>query len=145
VSASQNANPIRLVVLLYEQLIKDIQRAATAQSEGNIEARSREVDHALVVVGHLQASLDMEHGGEVARNLDRFYRCIATSLLDAGAKASQESMHQLVDHVVALRQAWVDVERSVAIPSAAPVNSSPAFDSAPATEPSSPTRGSWKI
>ena len=58
-----------MVVLLYDQLIKDLRRAAAKMND--IEARTRELDHALKVLGQLQGTLDLTQG-EVASNLDRF-------------------------------------------------------------------------
>ena len=60
-------------MLLYEQAVQDLQRAMVAMREGDIERRTKELDHALLVIGQLQATLDLVRGGEVARNLDRFY------------------------------------------------------------------------
>ena len=42
-SAGHNASPVKLVVILYEQLIKDLRRAAEAMARNDIEARVRSV------------------------------------------------------------------------------------------------------
>lgn len=87
-SAGHNATPVRLVVMLYEQLVHDLQRALAAMERNDIEARVREIDHALIVIGQLQGTLDHEQGPEVARNLDRFYDVLRASLLEAHIKVS---------------------------------------------------------
>ncbi len=110
-AAGQSASPIRLVVLLYEQLILDLQRALAALEQRNVEQRTKEVDHALQVVGELQGRLDMQRGGEVARNLDRFYNLLRTSLLRAQVQASPKVLQQQLDHLLALREAWAKVEK----------------------------------
>src|SRR5689334_18427773 len=66
-AAVRGATPVQLVILLYEQGIEDLRRAIIALEKNDIEARTREINHALMVIGQLQASLDMERGGEVAR------------------------------------------------------------------------------
>jgi len=56
-------SPLRVVVLLYEQLIKDLRGALSALARGDIEVRTKEIDHALLVAGQLQVRLDMKSGG----------------------------------------------------------------------------------
>jgi len=111
-SASQSASPLRVVILLYEQLVKDIQRAMAAMVHDDIETRANEIDHALVVVGKLQSTLDMEHGGEVARNLERFYQTLRGSLIEAQARLSPELLRAQVAHLLTLREAWIEVEQA---------------------------------
>ena len=59
-AAARSATPVALVVMLYEQLVQDMQHALEAIEQGNIEERTRELDHALVILAHLQGKLD--HG-----------------------------------------------------------------------------------
>ena len=66
-TAVRGASPIRLIILLYEQVIEDLRRALAALEQGDIEKRTREINHAILVIGHLQATLDKEQGGQVAR------------------------------------------------------------------------------
>src|SRR5271170_2416075 len=88
-SAVRGAHPVRLVVLLYEQLIGDLRQAVNAIDQNNVELRSNKINHAIFVIGHLQSSLNKESGGQVALNLERFYeqlrRNLAKALLCASA------------------------------------------------------------
>src|SRR5271168_3011094 len=69
----RGANPVALIVKLYEQLIEDMRHVAIAIDQNNIELRSNRIKHAILVIGHLQSSLDFERGGKVARDLEDFY------------------------------------------------------------------------
>ena len=111
VNASHSAGPVRLVIMLYEQLIKDLQRALTAMDKKNIEARTFELNHAISVVGQLQGTLDKEEGGEVAQYLDRFYWQLRVALMEAQIRISPEILHKQITHLLELREAWVEVER----------------------------------
>ena len=73
-SAAAGASPLRLVILLYEQALEDLRRAQEALSRGDIEGRTREINHAILILGHLQGTIDHEQGGTVAANLERFYQ-----------------------------------------------------------------------
>src|SRR5690349_1021011 len=79
----RGASAVRLVILLYEQAIQDLQQAAKAMDENNIELRTNRINHALEVVSRLQATLDMERGGQVARNLLAFYESLRADLWKA--------------------------------------------------------------
>jgi flagellar protein FliS len=126
-------SPIQLVVLLYEQAAKDVREALKALRTGDIERRTFEIDHALLVLGQLQATLDMERGGDVAKNLDRFYTLVRSRLLQAQIQASAEILEEQIDLLLSLREAWQEVERrshdaapppAVASPAAPPATSS---------------------
>ena len=84
----RGASPVRLVISLYEQAIEDLRRAIIALDKGAIEVRTREINHALLVIAQLQGSLDMERGGEVAKNLARFYGVVRAGLTEAQLKQS---------------------------------------------------------
>jgi flagellar secretion chaperone FliS len=104
-------NPVRLVVLLYDQLLRDLHRALDAFENQDIPRRCRELDHALVVVAQLQGTLDMESGGEVAENLDRFYNFVRLNLLQASLEASPELLRKQWQQILAVREAWLEVEQ----------------------------------
>lgn len=104
-------SPVQLVVLLYEQAAKDIREALKALRAGDIERRTFEIDHALLVIGQLHATLDMERGGEVAQNLARFYTLVRSRLLQAQIQSSAEILEEQINLLLSLREAWQEVER----------------------------------
>ena len=112
-AAVAGANPVRLVILLYEQAMDDLRRAVDAQAKGDIEARTREVNHAIQVIGHLQATLDKEHGGKVAENLERFYEQIRCGLVDAQWKQSVSALEQQIAYLMHVHEAWRTVEQAI--------------------------------
>ena len=112
-SSSRASSGVGLVILLYEQLVQDLRRALTALDSGAIETRTFELGHALEVVGQLQGRLDMQAGGEVAHNLDRFYSTVIAAILDAQVKCSKARLLGLIDDVLSLREAWLEVERKM--------------------------------
>jgi flagellar biosynthetic protein FliS len=75
-SAVRVARPVRLVICLYQQAIEHLRQAVIALEKGDIKAHTRGINHALMVIAQLQGWLHMERGGEVARNLARFYSLI---------------------------------------------------------------------
>jgi flagellar protein FliS len=124
-SAVRGASPVRLVICLYEQAIEDLRRSVIALGKGEIEARTRSINHALMVIGQLQGSLDMERGGEVARNLERFYNQLRTGLIEAQQKQSARILEERISQLVVVYEAWLGVERAAAGPIPAPKNPAP--------------------
>src|SRR5438445_7808261 len=82
-AAVDGASPLRLVVLLYEQAFEDLRRALDAHEREDIEGRTGHINHAILVIGHLQASLNMEQGGTVAAQLNNFYNQMRSGLVQA--------------------------------------------------------------
>ena len=123
-AAVAGASPVKLVILLYEQAMEDLHRAIAAHARGDIEGRTREMNHAILVIGHLEATLDREEGGKVAENLALFYRHLRAQLVEAQYKQSSAGMEQAISQLMQVYEAWCEVERATAPP--APLQSSDA-------------------
>lgn len=134
-AAARGATPVQLVLFLYEQALADMRRALVALQRGNVEARTREINHAIVVIGHLHATLDMDRGGEVAKNLARFYGTLRQGLVDAQCRQSAELLQQQISYLELVREAWLEVQRATALAAQPPAPASPG-----APRPS----GGWK-
>ncbi|HLW89276.1 MAG TPA: flagellar export chaperone FliS [Terriglobales bacterium] len=111
---ARGATPVRLVVLLYEQALDDLRHAIAALEKGEIEARTRRINHAIVVIGQLQASLDLEQGGLVARHLERFYHLVRKGLMAAQFEQSARALQEQVSYLLLVHEAWLEVERVTA-------------------------------
>lgn len=118
-AAVRGASPVRLVMLLYEQAIEDLRRALAAHLRGDIEGRTRQINHAVLVIGHLQASLDRDQGGTVAASLERFYGQIRSGLVEAQFRQSAAAIEQQISYLVQVHGAWCEVERTTAAPAMA--------------------------
>ena len=139
-AAVRGASPVRLVICLYEQAIEDLRQAVIALEKGDIEARTRGINHSLMVIAQLQGSLDMEHGGEVARNLERFYNTVRAGLVEAQLKQSTRILEQQISQLVLVYEAWLEVERATA---SAPQSAEPAPTPAVVSSLGTPPAG-WK-
>jgi len=115
-ASAQNASPVGLVVILFDQLITDIKRAIAAIQTGEIEKRCHEIKHALLVLQQLEGSLDKEKGGQAAKHFSRFYSAIRAKLLEANIKVSPEILNRQIDLLFQVRRAWQQVDRAAAEP-----------------------------
>jgi flagellar protein FliS len=106
------ASPSRLVVLLYDQLVQDLSLAFRAEEQGEIELRTQRLNHAILVIGHLQSPLDFEKGGKVAKDLDDYYNNLRQSLVQLQFFPSPAGFGQILTDLLTVREAWAEVERA---------------------------------
>lgn len=140
--AVEGASPVRLVILLYEQLAEDLCRAAAAIERQDVETRTHHLGHAHEVLGLLQGCLDMNAGQQVAENLASFYDMLREGLLRTQFHPDRRVLEKYVAQLLALREAWIEVEPKTSAQSTA-VNR-PAAQHAPATEENSRLKGDWR-
>ena len=122
-AAVENASAVGLVIILYDVLVRDLTVAVEAIRERNIDKRSSELKHALLVLQQLEGSLDMDKGGEAARNLSSFYSVIRAKILEAQVKNSPEILDRQIELVLDVRKAWQQVDANT--PSGTPVTEKP--------------------
>jgi len=137
----RGANPIELVVRLYEQMIEDLRQVAVAIEQNDIMLRTRRIKHAILIVGHLQSSLDFVRGGKVAKDLDNFYNAVRQSLVWVQFHPSKRGVTQVITDLLAVREAWIAVDRAER-PSA--TTAAGMVASAAAGPESDPVRMDWK-
>ena len=105
-AAIQNATSVGLVIIMYDMLAADLRRAIEAMHAKDVEKRSAELKHAFLVLLQLESSLDMEKGGQAARNLSHFYSVSRAKILEAHFKVSAEMLQRQIDLIVDVRTAW---------------------------------------
>ena len=106
----RNASPARLVIVLYDLLIGALTDAIDAIAKNDVEGRSRDLKRAFLVLEQMEASLDMESGGEAARNLARFYAALRSNIISAHAQASRTMLEQQIKLIFDVREAWAKVD-----------------------------------
>ena len=144
----RGASAVHLVVLLYEQIIRDLTQAAGALEQNDIELRTRSINHAILVIGYLQSPLDFGKGGKVAKDLDYFYNALRQNLMQVQFFPTKVGVNQLITDVFAVREAWIEVQRAEAAlitrPVIAPDSSVAASNSSGSTTDTSPVRTKWQ-
>ena len=74
----ETANPLDLIIMMYDGTLKFLNQAKMAIEEKKIEPAHNAIQRAHRIIDELNFSLNMEAGGEVAENLRRFYQYIDT-------------------------------------------------------------------
>lgn len=115
-AAATGTSPIGLVIRLYETAIGDLGRAVAAMRDNDIPRRTSELQHALAVIGQLQASLDMKKGADPAKQLDRFYDVARARIVQAQIQFSGKLLEEVMRDFLLLRDTWAEVERQITTP-----------------------------
>jgi flagellar secretion chaperone FliS len=112
-TAVAGASGFGLLIALYDTLAGDLRRAAVAQREGNIEQRTQELKHALLVVGNLENWVEAD-GGDLARSLTRYYAKLRKRILEAQVKQSAQILEEEMAEALRIREIWQQFEQRVA-------------------------------
>lgn len=104
------ASGLGLLITLFDTLAGDLRRAADAQRTNDIEMRSQEVRHALLVVGYLEDWVKRGEDGDLARELIAFYASLRRNLIEAAARMSAEIFERQMADVLELRKYWQQIE-----------------------------------
>lgn len=105
----QSRTPLELVVMLYDGGLAFIHQARTAIERKDIPARRDATTRALAIVSQLQSTLNMEAGGDVARQLDELYSWVTGRILKATMDNSVEPLDEAARVLVMLRDSWVAI------------------------------------
>jgi flagellar protein FliS len=108
------APPGRLVVMLYDGCLRFLRRAEAAAEAGERPRMTDGVSRATAIIMELNATLDMERGGEIAANLRSLYFFLHRHLIDASREGSADKVRQAITLVAELRGAFAEAAKKVA-------------------------------
>lgn len=117
----------RLVVLLYEGAVKHLTAALTlfeadgTLKPGNIERFGIHIQKTQAIINELQVSLDMEKGGDIAKNLMSLYLYFNEELMDASIKHNKTKIQFVLKMINELTESWRMIANSTANAPAAKV------------------------
>ncbi len=104
-----SAEPVELIVLLYDGAIESVRRAILLLQAGDVPGKAREITRATNIVSELRAILDMQQGGEIAANLAALYDYLRGQLLQANLRNSEEKLDGVAGLLSTLRASWVEL------------------------------------
>ena len=100
----------RQVVMLYDGMIRFLRQAREAIMEKRIEDRFNLLVKASDVVLGLQACLDFEQGGHVARILYDFYSSVDSRILTIQRTNDLGLCDELITELKEMREAWSTID-----------------------------------
>ncbi len=108
-TAIRTANPLQLVVMLYDGAMQSLQEAQSHLQSGNITGRVRAVNRAIAIISELQACLNMKEGGAIAESLDRLYSYMKDRIFNGNLHQEAAPFAEVGGLLANLRSAWGEV------------------------------------
>ena len=95
-----------LVILLYDASINSLHMGKMKLERRDIEGAHNAIAKAIRIVEELIGSLNMEKGGEIAKNLLRLYAYVKRRLTEANAAKEPGGVEEALEIMDGLRGAW---------------------------------------
>lgn len=112
------ASPAKLLVMLFDRLVLDLQRGELAIAEGDRQAVSEHVTHAQDIVAELASSLDVS-AWPAGEQLHAVYMYLLRELVRANVNHDAEALRGCIEMVEPLRDAWRTAASELAMAEAA--------------------------
>jgi flagellar secretion chaperone FliS len=107
--AVKTANPLQLVVMMYDAAISSLQEAKAHLNRRDIAARSRAINKCISIISELQSCLNIREGGEIAQSLDRLYDYMKRRIFQANVDQSIEPLTEIESLLENLCSAWSEL------------------------------------
>lgn len=99
-----SANPLRIVLLLYEGAVRFSRQAQESFEEPGL--RGHALGRAHAIVSELLSALDYERGADIATNLASLYNFVLEGLIRANVEGDRASLDTVVPVMETLTSAW---------------------------------------
>ena len=100
----------KLIIMLYDGAIKNANFAVQYMESGEIEKVHESLIKTKNIVTELLAPLNMDQGGEIAKNLKSLYSYMFSQLIEANMEKKSEPVLTVIDLLKELRGAWVQIK-----------------------------------
>ena len=116
----KTASQGKLVVMLYEGAISNLEKAIALVKDGgkiaagDIENYGNCLQKTMDIIAELEASLNMDEGGEIARNLMSLYVFFNKRILAATMSHNAKDLSDVRGMLIELKDSWVAASNSAA-------------------------------
>lgn len=107
-----DASPHKLISLLFEACQENLAVAKGAMRRGEVKKKIEAIKKAMDIVVRLQASLNLEDGGQIALNLDDLYTFCVNRLAMANASNDEDMIDEVFKVIAELKLGWSQIEHT---------------------------------
>lgn len=107
----ETATPEALITMLYDGAVRFCGQAKQALGRGDLASTNNFLGRAQAIIAELASSLDMERGGDIAKNLSALYDYMYRRLVEANIKKDAPIIDEVSGMITDLRNAWVEAAR----------------------------------
>ncbi len=111
------ANPVRQVILLYEKAISCLDEAAELMERASadpeeIKRKYEAMGRATEILTVLNATLNMDQGGDIAKNLHEIYQALINDLIRITVEGDEpQTLRRMLKILADLKESWEEVEK----------------------------------
>jgi len=114
-SSLMDASPHRLVQMLMEGVLEKIAEAKGNMLNQYIARKGKDIGTAITIIANLQASLNLEAGGEVAVNLDNLYDYMCRRLVLANCNNDETILDEVMSLMLEIKSGWDGIAETIKI------------------------------
>ena len=107
----QTADQGKLIVMLYDGAIRFLGIAIDNMTPRRYDVANNNILKAQDIVTELMLSLNLDQGGDIARNLFNIYAYLKKRLIEANIAKDPEILKEVLGHLSSLRSAWDELSR----------------------------------
>ncbi len=108
--ATQTASPGQLILMLFDGALNSMERALLGFEQSAPGPRNEIIHNnlrrAVDIIRQLNASLNLEAGGELAQTLRRLYHYFDSRLTESNLRKRREGVDEVIGHLSGIRDAW---------------------------------------
>ncbi|WP_293445183.1 flagellar export chaperone FliS [Persephonella sp.] len=102
-----------LLIKVFEEILSLLNISIYAIEEGDIKTKAENLTKVTDAVAVLQASLDMEKGGEIAKNLYSIYEFCLEELIKANATNDKEKIKQIIEVLTPIYEGFKEAVKKI--------------------------------
>jgi len=114
--ATQTATPGQLVLMLYDGALSFLEKAMIGFDYKDPAMFNQTINNNIIraqaIVHEMNASLNMEAGGDVAANFRRLYNYLFRRLTEANRKKQKAPIEETISRLRVLRDSWAEMLRN---------------------------------
>ena len=103
------ANPMKLVIICYEGAISSLKLARKLYAAKDYEGKAKALQKSFDIINEINTSLDLEKGGDIARNLRSLYLYMMKTLTEADLKRDLGMFDEVIHMLTELEAAWKEI------------------------------------
>ncbi len=103
------ADPHALITQMFDGAMTRIAQARGAIERKDVAAKGELISHAINIIGSLEACLDYEKGGDIARNLGGLYEYMILTLTRANMDDDRDRLDEVIRLLLDIKAAWTQI------------------------------------
>ncbi|HEC98954.1 MAG TPA: flagellar export chaperone FliS [Proteobacteria bacterium] len=99
-----------LILICYDEALKSLQVGKECYLRKEFEEKARQFIRAQDFISELLCSLNMQAGGEIARNLSAIYKFCLQHIVQGDVSGNMRAIDDIIKMLLELRSAWAQLD-----------------------------------